>query len=373
MGSPRITSYTVTTALGKGGFGEVFAAVHDVLGREVAIKVLHQRWSNDEEAVHRFVAEARAVNAVRHPNIVDVVDFGTLEDGRHYHVMERLRGESLHARMVNRGPMSLEEALPILRAMAGALDVVHDAGIVHRDVKPENVFLHDEAGREIVKLIDFGLAKLVATPAAGPTQTGVILGTPAYMSPEQCRAQPVERQSDIYAFGVIAYEILTGGVPHRGADPVATLLAHVHDEPERPSRRRPALPRELDDVILGLLAKSPRARPARLAPVVDRLAEIAEGPPARRSHRAGWIVGGALALAAGVVGVAVFGSTHAAEPAPGPSPANDRATRAPTTPAPDAAPSTGTTPPDAGTPQVSAPPLRPSRRNPEEVEDPYPK
>jgi serine/threonine-protein kinase len=288
--------------------------------------------------------------------------------------MERLRGESLHARLAARGPLPLPEAMPILRAIADALDVVHDAGIVHRDVKPENVLLHDEAGREVVKLIDFGLAKLVAPATEGPTQSGVLLGTPAYMSPEQCRAQPVERRSDIYAFGVIAYEVLTGSVPHRGADPVATLLAHVHDEPERPSRRKPGLPRALDDVLLALLAKSPRARPPRLGPVVDQLATVADGPPARRSRGAGWMIGGAFAIAAGVVGVATLGSTR--EPA--------AAAAAPTVirsevreAEPPADASVAASVPFASAPEHATPvrpvaaPVPAVRRSPEEVEDPY--
>jgi eukaryotic-like serine/threonine-protein kinase len=317
----RIGSYTVTDTLGRGGYGEVVAAVHDVIGRDVAIKVLHAKWSDDPEAVRRFVAEAQAVNAVRHPNIVDVFDFGTLVDGRHYHVMERLRGETLRQRLDARRLLPIGEAVPILRAVAAALDAAHEVGIVHRDIKPENVFLHQDGEREHVKLIDFGLAKLIKQDAA-PTQSGVIMGTPAYMAPEQCRGSAVDRLTDSYAFGVLAYEVLTGSVPLRGADPVATLLAHVHDTPTALSKAA-ALPRAVDDVIMPLLAKTPSARPAELVAVVDHLAAC-QGRPLRSRSRMVWIAIGAAALASGVIAFATVPEDKRAPPpthvAPAPSP-----------------------------------------------------
>ena len=367
----RIAAYVVTGTLGKGGFGEVVAAHHDVLGRDVAIKILHGKWSDDGEAVRRFVSEARTVNAVRHPNIVDVFDFGRLDDGRHYHVMERLRGESLHARITARGRLVLAEAIPILRAMASALDAAHAAGVVHRDVKPENVFLHVDGDREVAKLIDFGLAKLITPESEGPTQSGVILGTPAYMAPEQCRGAAIDHRTDVYAFGVVAYEMLTGTQPHRGDDPVATLLAHVHDETEPPSRRA-QLARGVDAIVLPLLAKKPSERPGKLLPIVDALAALVDGsaPMIRRAPRRTWLVALAIAaVGAGGLALALAMRAPAAERA---NLAIDAAlAREPdaaivTAPA-DARPSQ----PDAAIPTVVVPDAGRTRPNPEEPENPY--
>jgi eukaryotic-like serine/threonine-protein kinase len=366
----RIGSYTVTTTLGRGGYGEVFGATHSVIGRDVAIKVLHAKWSDDAEAVRRFVAEAQAVNAVRHPNIVDIVDFGTLEDGRHYHVMERLRGESLRARLDAKGVLSIAEAVEILRPIAAALDAAHNAGIVHRDVKPENVFLHQDGDHEIVKLIDFGLAKLASTELA-PTQSGVIMGTPAYMAPEQCRGQAVDARTDAYAFGVLAYELLTGSVPLKGADPIATLLAHVHETPVPPSRTA-AMPIGVDRVVMSLLAKAPASRPQRLTPVVEELATLQRGPM-RRRLRWPWLAAASLIVVGG--GFAAMTVTRSDAP--------PRIDAAPTSPQPAAASATAEVPAEpamsgTGSASTAVVPIdagtRPKavRPNPEAPENPYP-
>ena len=170
--------------------------------------------------VSRFIAEARAVNQIRHRNIIDIFSFGQLDDGRQYYVMELLDGEPLDALIERDGRLPLAEAIPILRGIARALDAAHAKGIAHRDLKPENVFLgRDPTARVFPKLLDFGIAKLLA-PEDGPkhkTRTGTPIGTPYYMSPEQCRGRDVDHRTDIYSFGVLAYRMLTGVLPVRRA------------------------------------------------------------------------------------------------------------------------------------------------------------
>ncbi|KAB2894400.1 MAG: serine/threonine protein kinase, partial [Kofleriaceae bacterium] len=253
----RVPGYLVGERIGAGGFGEVYRARHAVIERDVAIKVLHRRYSHDPGAVARFVAEARAVNRISHPNIVEISDFGTLADGRQYCVMELIRGTTLRDVLRDRGRIPLAEALPILRGIAEAVDAAHAAGIAHRDLKPDNVFLVDGGG---VKLIDFGLAKLTHDDAAPVTQTGSVFGTPLYMSPEQCRGNAVTLATDAYSLGVLAYHVLVGGPPFTG-DPIELALHHVNDPPEPPSRRWDELDDRVDRVLLALLAKDPRDRP----------------------------------------------------------------------------------------------------------------
>lgn len=227
----RVGAYVVEERIGAGGFGEVFRARHPVIGSEVAIKVLNARYSADAEAVARFVAEARAVNQISHPNIIEIFDFGELSDGREYFVMELLAGRSLRDVLRDRTFLPFAEALPILRGIAEAVDAAHVAGIAHRDLKPDNVIVLPD-GR--IKLIDFGLAKLTAENAAPITQTGAVFGTPLFMSPEQCRGRAVDARTDLYSFGVLAYCVLAGQPPFEG-DALALALHHLNDVPEPPS------------------------------------------------------------------------------------------------------------------------------------------
>ncbi len=228
----RIAGYVIGERLGAGGFGEVFAARHARLARDVAIKVLHARYSQDPATVERFAAEARAVDRISHPGIVRIYELGAMPDGREYIVMERLRGVTLSDVLRAHGRLPLAEALPILRAVAAAVDAAHAAGIAHRDLKPDNVFVLDDGS---VKLIDFGLAKLLLDPDAPVTETGAVFGTPLYMSPEQCRAQKADTRSDAYSFGAMAYHVLVGDPPFRG-DALEVGMQHVNAQPEPPRR-----------------------------------------------------------------------------------------------------------------------------------------
>jgi len=275
-----VPGYVLGERLGVGGFGEVFAARHAVIGREVAIKVLFARYSADETAVARFVAEARAVNQIAHPNIVQVFDFGTLADGRRFCVMERIHGTTLRELLNDRGRVPLADAIPILRGIAAAVDAAHTAGIAHRDLKPDNVFVLPDGG---VKLIDFGLAKLTREdPATVPvTRAGAIFGTPLYMSPEQCRGKDVGARTDCYSFGVLAYHILVGQPPWSG-DALELALHHLNDDPVPPSERCPDLDDRVDRLLGSLLAKVPARRPFPLLPALDAL--DARRRPRRRSY-----------------------------------------------------------------------------------------
>ncbi|HWO19486.1 MAG TPA: protein kinase, partial [Kofleriaceae bacterium] len=273
-----VGEYEVEHKLGQGGFGAVFKAVHPLIGKQVAIKVLSHRFSVDPQMVSRFVSEARAVNQIRHPNIIDIFSFKTLDDGRLYYVMEYLDGEPLDRRLA-RGRMSLAEAIPILRGIARALDAAHGKGIAHRDLKAENVFLAAHPDGVFPKLLDFGIAKLM-TPEdqlTHKTRTGAPMGTPHYMSPEQCHGRDVDHRTDMYAFGVLAYLMLTGVYPLDGDDYMAILMRQVHDEPQPPSSHAPELPAGVNAAVAWLMRKDPAARPETLMAVVRMLEKVASG------------------------------------------------------------------------------------------------
>lgn len=286
----RVGEYEIEAKIGEGGFGSVFRAVHPVIGKVVAVKVLHRRYSAQPEMVRRFVAEARAVNQIRHRNIIDIFAFGHIEDGRHFYVMEYLEGVTLEQHITQHGPMSLTESIPILRRLARALDAAHAKGIAHRDLKPDNVFMSvDEEGGSQPKLLDFGIAKLLAeeAPEKFKTRTGAPIGTPQYMSPEQCRGRGVDHRTDIYGFGIMAYRMLTGVLPFDGEDYMEILLAHLQQEPRPPSSIVSSLPHGVDEAILWMLQKDPAERPPNLSAAVRSLegaAEAAGIPLPRVSH-----------------------------------------------------------------------------------------
>jgi eukaryotic-like serine/threonine-protein kinase len=278
----QVGEYRVDGKLGQGAFGTVFRAVHPLIGKVVAIKVLSRRFSVDPEMVSRFMAEARAVNQIRHRHIIDIFSFGQLEDGRHYYVMEYLDGETLDATIDREGPLPLPRALPILRAVARALDAAHAKGIAHRDLKAENVFLaKDPDGGAFgvwPKLLDFGIAKLLA-PDDGlkhRTRTGTPVGTPYYMSPEQCRGRDVDHRTDLYALGVLAYLVLTGEFPFDADDYMSILIKQMADHPAPPSTIVADLPAGVDDAIGWLMKKDPADRPSHARAAIQALEQACE-------------------------------------------------------------------------------------------------
>jgi eukaryotic-like serine/threonine-protein kinase len=270
----EVGEYRIEHVLGKGGFGTVYGALQPVIGKQVAIKVLARKYSADPTVVSRFVAEARAVNQIRHRHIIDIFSFGQLPDGRHYYVMEYLDGAPLDAYLRERGRLPLDEAVPILRQIARALDAAHAKGIAHRDLKPENIFLvRDPDGSLFAKLLDFGIAKLL-TPeddVRHKTNTGVPIGTPYYMSPEQCRGKDVDHRTDVYSFGIVTYRLLTGAYPFEGEDYMDLLFKQTNEEPPPPSAKNPLLSPAVDAAIAWMMRKDRAQRPPTVSEAVTAL------------------------------------------------------------------------------------------------------
>ncbi|MDI1480800.1 serine/threonine-protein kinase [Polyangium sp. y55x31] len=271
-----VGEYRIERKIGEGGFGAVYAAVHPVIGKSAAIKVLNPQYSHNPVMVSRFVAEARAVNQIRHRGIIDIFSFGKLEDGRQYYIMELLEGMTLEGYLRQRGRLRPSEALPILRQIARALDAAHAAGIAHRDLKPENVYLvFDEDGSVFPKLLDFGIAKLLGESQGHKTRTGTPMGTPLYMSPEQCRGKQVDHRTDIYSFGVMTHAVLTGQPPFMGDDVMDVLMQQVQTPPPAMSAVCPDVPTALDAPVLRMLAKDPAERPASVTAAIDAVVDAA--------------------------------------------------------------------------------------------------
>jgi eukaryotic-like serine/threonine-protein kinase len=273
-----VGEYRIERKLGAGTFGDVYAGEHPLIGKRVAIKVLNQRFAADPVMVSRFVAEARAVNKIRQRNIIDIFSFGVLPGlDRHYFVMELLDGLTLGELMDRSGRLPLSVVLPIVREIAEALDAVHEAGITHRDLKPDNVFLATERdGSYFPKLLDFGIAKLIGDEAAHRTGPGMVMGTPRYMSPEQARGKPADHRADVYALGVMIHEMLTSLPLFVGESSIDVLLMHATDAPPRMSKVCPDLPPELDAPVLAMLEKDPKNRPSSAGAAVAALVACAE-------------------------------------------------------------------------------------------------
>ncbi len=261
----RIGAYRLVRLLGEGGMGQVFEAIQDRLEKRVAIKVLKPEMASDDEMLKRFFTEAKAVSAVKHPGLIDVYEFGELDDGSAFMVMEYLEGESLHRRL-SRYPAGLPIPMVIrlVRQVAAALSVTHQAKIVHRDLKPDNIMLvkdSEVAGGERCKILDFGIAKL-ANRADVKTRTGTVMGTPAYMSPEQCGAPgDISDRTDVYSLGIIAYELLTGSPPFFAEEAMQFVGKHMFATPPPLQEKRPDIPVPLAELVHRMLAKEPTARP----------------------------------------------------------------------------------------------------------------
>ena len=365
-----VGDYRIEGLLGEGGMGQVYAAVHPVIGKKAAVKVLRAEMCTQIEIVERFVQEARAVNQIGHPNIVDIFTLGTLPDGRSYLVMEWLSGEALNTR-IEREPLSREELCHFGDSIARALDAAHEKNIVHRDLKPENIYLQtvrDE--RPVIKLLDFGIAKLSGNgeQRMERTRTGMMMGTPMYIAPEQARGQAVDYRADIYSLGVMFFEFVARRLPFEAETAMDLIMKHLMEAPPSLSALDDSVPPLFDELVRQMMAKDPNERPslkhvrevlmelscmpewyeanAEVVPLVSNRtgamrhmtprptpmpkpwprgasqAPIAEEPIAQPRGKGLWIVVGVVgAVAAGLLAFALTRSKHAVPAPPSVAPA----------------------------------------------------
>jgi eukaryotic-like serine/threonine-protein kinase len=264
------TSYRLVRHLARGGMGQVYLVEHRELGRECVAKVIHERLAKNHQLLDRVRIEAESLGALRHPNIVSVNNFGTVSDGRPFIVMEYLRGRDLGRALGSGRTFSIWESIDLVLQVCSALSAAHSIGIVHRDIKPDNLFLHEEPdGSVTLKVLDFGLARVVPgacpnspTPLAQPTSTGVIVGSMRYVSPEGALGKSVDCRADIYSLGLVLYRLVAGRGPF-GDDLPATgqIVARLTEDPEPPSFfASTPIPLELDHVLLKALRRSPEDR-----------------------------------------------------------------------------------------------------------------
>ena len=264
--------YRLLDKLGGGGMAKVYLAHDEILGRDVAVKVLREQFTDDEEFVERFRREARSAASLRHPNIVQIYDQGEADDGAHYMAMEYVSGGTLKERILARGRLSSDEAASVALKVAKALGAAHEKGVIHRDIKPQNVLL-TEAGEP--KVADFGIA--LAASAATISQTSRVLGTAGYMSPEQALGERACPRSDLYSLGVVLFEMLVGELPYEADTPVAVAVKHINEPPPLPGDVNGNVPASLGAITLTLLAKRPEDRYPDAAALADDLRRVLDG------------------------------------------------------------------------------------------------
>jgi serine/threonine-protein kinase len=377
-----INNYEIKSVVAEGGMGTVYLAEHPFMGRRVAVKVLRGMYLEDKEMTTRFMNEARAANAIHHPNIVEMIDVGQLQDGPPYLMMEFLGGETLGARLSRENRLTEPEAIRIIDQAAAALEAAHAAGIIHRDLKPDNLFLVPPepggSGLERVKIVDFGIAKL-DNPAFGDSArtTGVVLGTPNYMSPEQCRGTGIDHRTDIYALGAILYEMLCGKPPFVSQAQIDVMMMHVTKVPTSPRELFPLISPHLESVALRALAKRPDDRFASMSelraaldpsvpssglaiPIDGSLTGTPSpsvGPVPGRGRRAPWLW---LAVVLGV-GAGWLGSWRSQQRPQGQTAPNPEPALAPMLPAPEGVAPPPAEPVPAGAEAAKQPPAETAR------------
>jgi serine/threonine-protein kinase len=338
IGHTLAERYRLTRKIGEGGMGAVYEAQHVLIGKPVAVKVLREKYVDRPEVAQRLVQEARLASSIRHENIVDITDSGATEDGRTFVVMEHLHGQSLAQLIRTEGALSEARAIAIASQAASALGAAHERGIVHRDVKPENLFIVDRNGKDFVKVVDFGISKTVrpgglpAEESLRLTDTGLVLGTPLYMSPEQARGEDdLDHRIDIYALGVILYESLTGEVPFHASNYLGVIAQVVASEPTAPRLLRPELriSETMERVVQKAMAKSRADRYTSMAALEADLERVLAGGnveapraslPTPRPRGNGLLLAAMGVLAGTALLLAIDRFTRAPAPPPLPTP-----------------------------------------------------
>jgi len=287
----QLGQYRLIESLGTGGMGDVYLAEHRMLKRPCAIKLIRPEQAGDPKVLARFEREVQMTARLSHWNTVEIYDYGRTEDGTFFYVMEYLPGLSLEDLIERHGPLPAERVVHLLRQTCQALREAHAIGLIHRDIKPGNVFVARRGGLyDVAKLLDFGLVKAVAElPSARLTQEGGVSGTPLFMSPEQAQGRgDLDARSDIYSLGAVAYTLLSGRPPFEGTSPLEVIVAHARDEVVPPSQRQPDVPADLERIILRCLAKRPEDRFQDADSLEQALSECAAADQWTQSHAARW-------------------------------------------------------------------------------------
>src|SRR5215471_13098515 len=274
LGQTLAAKYRIEKLIKRGGMGAVYEGTHVLIDKTVAVKVLRPALALDDDVVRRFSREAKAASRISHPHAVSVTDFGESENGVVFLVMEYLDGRTLKEIIKSEGPMQLARVVEILRQVAGALDAAHEQGVVHRDLKSDNIMLSKHNGGEWAKVLDFGIAKIQQSDSgdADITAANLVIGTPQYMSPEQCsQSGAIDSRSDIYSLGIILYEMLSAELPFTGDSPTVIMMKQVQDPPPSLQDIRPEIPASVSQIILKALAKQPADRFQTAAELSDAL------------------------------------------------------------------------------------------------------